>query len=143
MKYGLSIIILLLFIIILLGGCSPTYRFTRLVSKYPYLIETLHVDSVHIRDTLQQDTQFVWSEKIDTITIDNIRIARVRDTFRVVYREKPCTTYVQTTEIKPSKIVEKYIEQKEKTGFFGAIHKIKEWLWLIPIFILIILLIRK
>jgi len=142
MHYGFKIIYILI-ISSVFASCSPHYRFTRLVTKYPYLLDSVQQNKVIVRDTLYQDTQIIWKNKIDTLILNQIKIERRNDTFRIITRERPCTTYIQETTYKPSKIVEKYIEQKEKTGFFGAIHKIKEWLWLIPIFILIILLIRK
>lgn len=136
--------IFILFSTIFIFSCSPTYRFSRLVHKYPFLLETLETDSVVIRDTMEQDTQFFWNTETDTIYFNNVRVERFRDTFRFYYREKPCTTYINKTEIKPSKVVEKYIEEKtSKKGFAWAFLQIKEWLWLIIIGLLIILLIRK
>ena len=130
--------------VILLLGCSPAYRYNRLLEKYPYLQDTIQQTEIVIRDSVHQDTQIVWNTKIDTIVLNQVRIERRNDTFRILTRERPCTTYVNKTIVKPSETIKQYIEKKaSEKGFFGAFHKIKEWIWLIIIGLLVILLIRK
>jgi len=134
------IIILCVFFFI---SCSPTYRYNRLLEKYPYLQDTIQQSEIIIRDSIHQDTQVFWNTKTDTLILNQIRIERRNDTFRIITRERPCTTYVNKTIVKPSKTVEKYIEEKAEKGFFRTLYKIKEWIWIIIIGLLIILLIRK
>ena len=121
-------------------GCSPTYRYNRLLEKYPYLQDTIRKTEVIIRDSVHQDTQVVWKNSIDTIVLNQVKIERRNDTFRIITRERPCTTYVNKTIVKPSKTVEKYIEEKAEKG---AIYEIKKYLWIIIIGLLIVLLIRR
>lgn len=132
-----------IFCIIFCIGCSPTYRYNRLLEKYPFLQDTLRETEIIVRDSVHQDTQVVWNTKIDTLVLNQVKIERRNDTFRIITRERPCTTYVNKTIVKPSKTVEKYIEEKAEKGFFGSFYKIKEWIWIIIIGLLIILLIRK
>jgi len=142
MHYGFKIIYILI-ISSVLASCSPHYRFIRLVTKYPYLLDSIQQNKVIVRDSIHQDTQIIWKNKIDTLILNQIKIERRNDTFRIITRERPCTTYIQETTYKPSKIVEKYIQEKQEKGFFGALHKIKESLWLIIIGLLLLLLITR
>ena len=121
-------------------GCSPTYRYNRLLEKYPYLQDTIRKTEVVVRDSVHQDTQVFWNTKIDTLVLNQVRIERRNDTFRIITRERPCTTYINKTIVKPSKTVERYIEEK---GRKGAIYEIKKYLWIIIIGLLIVLLIRR
>ncbi len=133
---NLTFIICLIFCI----GCSPIYRYNRLLEKYPFLQDTLRETEIVVRDSVHQDTQVVWNTKIDTLVLNQVKIERRNDTFRIITRERPCTTYVNKTIVQPSKTVEKYIEEK---GRKGAIYEIKKYLWIIIIGLLIVLLIRR
>jgi hypothetical protein len=60
-------------------ACSPQQRFTRLVTKYPYLLTT---DTVTIHDTIsiyipkvEVDTVVTLKELIDTVTITKDRVS--------------------------------------------------------------------
>ncbi len=126
--------------VIFLLGCSPAYRYNRLLEKFPYLQDTIQQTEIVVRDSIHQDTQIVWNTKIDTLVLSQVKIERRNDTFRIITRERPCTTYVNKTIVQPSKTVEKYIEEK---GRKGAIYEIKKYLWIIIIGLLIVLLIRR
>lgn len=81
-------------IILLLASCSPQQRFTRLVTKYPYLLTT---DTVTIHDTIsiyipkvEVDTVVTLKELIDTVTITKDRV-----TVKTWYVPKEKKVYVQ------------------------------------------------
>lgn len=106
------------------GGCTPLHRFTRLVERYPYLLESVKSDTVLIRDGQKLDTFFTFKSEIDSFYINSgIRIERYRDTLRVFYRERNCTTYIQKTEIRPTTLTEKTIRKEiEKESNKGLIQ---------------------
>lgn len=97
-------------------SCTPISRFNRLVSKHPYLLDKQVFDTIHIRDGKRLDTSFIWNEGKDTVIINGIRIERFRDTFRLYYRERNCTTHIHETKIQPSKATQKIIRE-ETTNF--------------------------
>ena len=97
-------------------SCTPISRFNRLVSKHPYLLNKQVFDTIHIRDGKRLDTSFIWNEGKDTVIINGIRIERFRDTFRLYYRERNCTTHIHETKIQPSKATQKIIRE-ETTNF--------------------------
>ena len=101
-----------------LASCSPIDRFARLVEKHPYLLETLETDTIVVRESLPQDTQVVWKTNIDTFVYQNLKIERIHDTFRFFYRERNCTTHINKTEIKPSKIIEKTLQAKQERPIY-------------------------
>jgi len=128
--------------IIFLSSCSPSHRFLRLVQKYPYLLESVSVDSVRVRDTISQDTQVVWKNKVDTLILSQVKIERRNDTFRIITRERPCTTYVNRTEIRPSKIVEREILKKgQKRPFYQVVKDYA--LYLLLLLSLLIIFLRR
>jgi len=112
----------LIAIVLIHNGCSPVYRFIRLTTKYPFLLESLQHDTVIIRTPLLKDTQIVWKKQIDTLIFSETTIERRNDTFKFYFRERPCTTYVNKTEIRPSKYVEKVIQERQKRAFFETIE---------------------
>lgn len=111
-KYFIIIVTILVY-----SSCSPVDRFVRLTSKYPFLLESIQHDTIIIRPSVLKDTQIIWKNKIDTLIFSETKIERRNDTFRFYFRERPCTTYVNKTEIKPSKYVEKVIEKGQKRSF--------------------------
>jgi hypothetical protein len=104
-------------IALLLASCSPTKRFTRLITKYPYLITT---DTVVVRDTI---TLYVPEVKVDTIVTikeltDTITITKDRVTVKAWYVPKEKKVYIQgkcdpiyITKIVDRKIPVKYYEK--------------------------------
>ncbi len=80
--------------VILIVACSPQRRFTRLITKYPYLLTT---DTVTVRDTIsiyipkvEVDTVVTLKELTDTITITKDRV-----TVKTWYVPKEKKVYVQ------------------------------------------------
>lgn len=142
MKKNESWIIAIIVSIIFFSSCSPSDRFLRLVQKYPYLLESVSVDSVRVRNTISQDTQVVWKNKVDTLILSQVKIERRNDTFRIITRERPCTTYVNKTEIRPSKIVEREILKKgQKRPFYQVV---KDYvLYLLLLLSLLIIFLRR
>lgn len=118
-------------------SCSPTYRFNRLVEKYPFLLESKTYDSVRVVEYTTTDSIFYWEEIHDTITINGIRIERFRDTFRIQHKQPNCTTFINTTEIRPSKLTEKIIQKEKNMDFW-----IKALIVYMSI-VLLVILIRK
>lgn len=87
MKYLLPLVILIV-------SCSPQRRFTRLITKYPYLLTT---DTITVRDTIsiyipkvEVDTVVTLKELTDTITITKDRV-----TVKTWYVPKEKKVYVQ------------------------------------------------
>ena len=107
----------LLIILLLLVSCSPTKRFTRLITKYPYLITT---DTVVVRDTI---TLYVPEVKVDTVVTikeltDTITLTKDRVTVKAWYVPKEKKVYIQgkcdpiyITKIVDRKIPIKYYEK--------------------------------
>ena len=142
MKKNESWIIAIIVSIIFFSSCSPSDRFLRLVQKYPYLLESVSVDSVRVRDTISQDTQVVWKNKVDTLILSQVKIERRNDTFRIITRERPCTTYVNRTEIRPSKIIEREILKKGQKRPFYQVAK-DYALYLLLLLSLLIIFLRR
>jgi hypothetical protein len=115
----------LIAIVIVHYSCSPVDRFIRLTTKYPFLLESVQHDTVVIRNPILKDTQIIWEKQIDTFVFSETKIERRNDTLKFYFRERPCTTYINKTEIKPSKYVEKVIEnesdEKERYYLYGFI----------------------
>ena len=98
-------------------ACSPTKRFTRLITKYPYLITT---DTVVVRDTI---TLYVPEVKVDTVVTikeltDTITLTKDRVTVKAWYVPKEKKVYIQgkcdpiyITKIVDRKIPIKYYEK--------------------------------
>ena len=114
-NYGNTIKITLWTAVLFFCSCSPIHRFNRLVERHPYLIDRLKSDTVIINSGKSIDTFFVFETETDTFYINSgIRIERSRDTFRFVYRERNCTTYIERTEIRPTKVIEREIRKEIK-----------------------------
>ena len=115
----------LIAIVLVHYGCSPVDRFIRLTTKYPFLLESVQHDTVIIRNPVLKDTQIIWEKQIDTFVFSETKIERRNDTLKFYFRERPCTTYINKTEIKPSKCVEKVIknesDEKERYYLYGFI----------------------
>jgi hypothetical protein len=98
-----------------INACSPVYRFNRLVKRHPYLIDRIKSDTIIINSGKSIDTFFVSEVETDTFYINSgIRIERSRDTFRFIYRERNCTTYIEKTEIRPTTVIEREIRKEIK-----------------------------
>ncbi len=94
-------------------ACSPTERFTRLITKYPYLITT---DTVVVRDTI---TLYVPEVKVDTVVTikeltDTITLTKDRVTVKAWYVPKEKKVYIQgkCDPIYITKVVEREIPVK-------------------------------
>lgn len=102
---------------ILLISCSPSKRFTQLITKYPYLLTQ---DTVLVRDTISlyipevhTDTVVTLKELTDTITINKDRV-----TVKTWYVPKEKKVYIQgkcdpiyVTKIVERKVPVKYYEK--------------------------------
>lgn len=104
-------------IALLLASCSPTKRFTRLITKYPYLITT---DTVVVKDTI---TLYVPEVRTDTVVTikeltDTITLTKDRVTVKTWYVPKEKKVYIQgkcdpiyITKVVERKIPVKYYEK--------------------------------
>lgn len=131
----------LIAIVLIHNGCSPVDRFIRLTTKYPFLLESVQHDTVVIRTPVLKDTQIVWKKQIDTFVFSETKIERRNDTLKFYFRERPCTTYVNKTEIKPSKYVEKVIEKRQERSFRELGRDI--FAFIIIVLSLLVILFRK
>lgn len=123
MKYGYRTINIVITLIILATSCSPEYRFLRLVKNHPYLLDSFTSRNIQIKTIKEVDTQFVWKKERDTIRFNDYRLERFRDTIRFFTSARNCTTHIHTTEVKPSKIIERYISEKSEEGLKGKIYQ--------------------
>ena len=126
-NYGKFYLVPIMVLFGLLTSCDPIHRFNRLVECYPHLLDSVKHSEVIVDSGKVVDTAFVVQTKVDTFVVNGIRIERVRDTFRIIYRERNCTTTVNKTEIRPTKVIEREIrkeiqkEQKRK-GIMYALY---------------------
>ena len=111
-NYGKFYILPLVVLLGIISSCDPVHRFNRLLEQYPYLIDSIENSEVVVDSGKVVDTAFITQIEVDTFYINGIRIERIRDTFRVVYRERNCTTQINKTEIKPTKVVEREIRKE-------------------------------
>lgn len=108
---------LILPLIMLIMACSPTKRFTRLITKYPYLITT---DTVVIKDTITLYVPEVHTDTVVTLQqlTDTITLTKERVTVRAWYVPKEKKVYIQgkcdpiyVTKIVERKVPVKYYEK--------------------------------
>ena len=120
-----------LLISILICSCTPTKRLTRLVSKYPYLIQ--NTDTTIYYQTSSVDTSFVFNNfsTKDTFYIQETqtKIYRFYDTIRVEQDSKKDSIIINTHTI----------EVKEQTKKEKIEHNIFNKLVVILTFIVVIM----
>lgn len=114
----------LIILSLVLISCSPSKRFTHLITKYPYLLTQ---DTVLVKDTItlyipevHTDTVVTLKELIDTITLTKDRV-----TVKTWYVPKEKKVYIQgkcdpiyITKIVERKIPVKYYEKTPKWKLF-------------------------
>jgi len=126
-NYGKFYLIPIMVLLGLLVSCNPIHRFNRLVECYPYLLDSVKHSEVIVDSGKVVDTAFIVQTQVDTFVVNGIRVERIRDTFRIIYRERNCTTTVNKTEVRPTKVIEREIrkeiqkEQKRK-GIMYALY---------------------
>jgi predicted nucleic acid-binding Zn ribbon protein len=126
-NYGKFYLIPIMVLLGLLVSCNPIHRFNRLVECYPYLLDSVKHSEVIVDSGKVVDTAFIVQTQVDTFVVNGVRIERIRDTFRIIYRERNCTTTVNKTEVRPTKVIEREIrkeiqkEQKRK-GIMYALY---------------------
>lgn len=115
--YYISNMKYIVILFLLLSACSPSKRFTRLVTKYPYLLTQ---DTILVRDTIsiyvpevRTDTIVTLKELIDTVTLTKDRV-----TVKTWYVPKEKKVYIQgkcdpvyITKIVERKVPIKYYEK--------------------------------
>jgi predicted nucleic acid-binding Zn ribbon protein len=111
-NYGKFYLIPIMVLLGLLVSCNPIHRFNRLVECYPYLLDSVKHSEVIVDSGKVVDTAFIVQTQVDTFVVNGVRIERIRDTFRIIYRERNCTTTVNKTEVRPTKVIEREIRQE-------------------------------
>lgn len=95
---------------ILLISCNPSKRFTRLITKYPYLLTQ---DTVLVRDTITLYIPEVHTDTVVTIKelTDTITLTKDRVTVKAWYVPKEKKVYIQgkCDPIYITKIVERKV----------------------------------
>lgn len=127
MKYHeLSIRTFFIVTVLIFGSCSPVQRLNCLLENHPYLFERIKTDTIIVDRGKVLDTFFISQNETDTFYINSgIRIERYRDTIRLQFRERNCTTYIQKTEIQPTtKIIETKIRNQIKKERKEEMYKI-------------------
>lgn len=90
---NVTALILLCFVFCsLFSGCGMFSR----------IVEIHKTDTIKIAAPLVRDTLLFFKEKSDTIKTEFTTIYRYGDTLRLHYIERPCTTYISKTEIRPT-----------------------------------------
>ena len=88
-------------LILLIASCSPQKRLTRLQQCYPYLFDTTTtIDTLEIIipkvdtfvSTWQVNDTIIYHDSLKQWTIKEYYF---RDTVRIFYKSRPCTTIVQ------------------------------------------------
>lgn len=102
-------IIIGVYLLGLIGACSPYDRFERLIKHNPYLLELYRTDSVKIQTFATTDTLLFFNSQRDTLRTENTIIYRDSNTIRLVRYERPCTTYLSKNISIPTK--EKVIKE--------------------------------
>jgi hypothetical protein len=123
MKYGYRTINIVIATLLFATSCNPQSRFIRLVKNHPYLLDSFTSRNVQIKTIKEVDTQFIWKKERDTIRFNEYRLERFRDTLRFFASSRNCTTFVQTTQVRPSKTIERYITQKSEEGLKGQVYQ--------------------
>lgn len=122
MKNAINIILLSA---ICLGGVScssPSARLRRLLDRHPELVTYTDTIKTIVVPSKSVDTLLVG--KTDTFFLENVTIVKVVDTLRITQVQKPCTTFVQTTELRPTP-TKAELKQARKQGREQARQEIK------------------
>jgi len=138
--YGIRNLVIL-FCISVGIGCSPVHRFNRLVTKYPFLLDSVRKTEIIVREGIHTDTSFVWKNTFDTIFFPQATIERRNDTFRFYFRERNCTTYIESTQIIPSKTIERYYKEKSQKESKSWIERF--WYYLVILLLSLLILFKK
>lgn len=85
-------ILLLVVLLFIAPGCR---NFGRIVEVYK-------TDTIKIASGFVRDTTFIFEKSSDTIRTEYSTIYKTGDTLRLHYIERPCTTYISKTEIRPT-----------------------------------------
>ena len=125
MYYGTKTLgVITIGLLLILSACSPVRRINKIIRKHPEVLDSFSKTEIVVRNQQIHDTLLFFQS--DTIITEYATIYRTADTIRLITRERPCTTYVNTTEIRPTQIQERKIvrllkDKKEKLK--GAIYQ--------------------
>jgi len=111
---------------ICIGGVSclsPSARLRKLLERHPDLVTYADTIKTIVVPTKTTDTLLVG--QTDTFFLENTTIIKVVDTLRITQVQKPCTTFVQTTELRPTP-TKGEIRQARKQGKEEAKQELKQ-----------------
>lgn len=89
------------------SACSPARRVSKIIKRHPDILDSFSKTEIVVRNQQIHDTLLFFQS--DTIITEYATIYRTADTIRLITRERPCTTYVNTTEIRPTQIQERKV----------------------------------
>lgn len=88
----------LLIFTLLFASCSPEYRHSLLLKKYPHLIQVRTKDSTVVRTSRSLDTAFIFTRKTDTLHTEHFSIYYKDSILRIKGGCPPCTTHIHQPE---------------------------------------------
>ena len=106
------------------SACSPARRINRIIQKHPEVLDSFSKTEIVVRNQQIYDTLLFFQN--DTIKTEYVTILRTADTIRLITRERPCTTFVNTTEIRPTQIQERKVVRflkDKKAKLIGAVYQ--------------------
>ena len=125
MNYGTKTIsVITIGLLFILSACSPARRISKIIRKHPEVLDSFSKTEIVVRSQQVHDTLLFFQK--DTIITEYATIYRTADTIRLITRERPCTTYVNKTEIRPTQIQERKVVQflkDKKAKLIGAVYQ--------------------
>lgn len=123
-------ILLLSLILFVSTGCR---NFGRIVEVYK-------TDTIKIASGLVRDTTFIFEKSSDTIRTEYSTIYRTGDTLRLHYIERPCTTYVSKTEIRPTTHTK---ETRQERPFYQRLNFLDKMILIIILAGIVLILLHR
>jgi len=97
---------------LLLSGCSPSMRLTRILEKNPELLKLFGHDTTIVHTYQSKDSTFIFTKTQDTIRTEFTTVYRNNDTIRIRSSCPPCTTTIKETYLQPQKSIRTIEGQK-------------------------------
>ena len=123
-------ILLLVVLLFIASGCR---NFGRIVEVYK-------TDTIKIKDGLVRDTTFIFQKSSDTIRTEYSTIYRTGDTLRLHYIERPCTTYISKTEIRPTTHTK---ETRQERPFYQRLNFLDKLILIIILAGIVLILLQR
>jgi hypothetical protein len=123
-------ILLLVVLLFVATGCG---NFGRIVEVYK-------TDTIKIANGLVRDTTFIFQKSSDTIRTEYSTIYRTGDTLRMHYIERPCTTYISKTEIRPTSHTK---ETRRERPFYQKLNFLDKLILIIILSGIVLILLQR